>query len=285
MQYNAIAVFYLRPTKHIIRTFYVSYSLNVSAYRNFCRLISNRTRNEHSHTERNKMKLNFCSHLISLMGTFRAAEGEAEVVWRVKMPMLPLLQLLCALHIFRLLWLLCFSQTLFFLKEDLPILFFDFLSSQLHVYRPKCIINHYIVLHICVSSMLFFVYLRLCPLLYVSCCVSFFPDSLNYAHISLFKWLFNKILCKLFSDSGGTVLAKNRTAPKELEFLIGNCISCWENVASHIQYCVWLCACTWANLFTEVHIFLRVCIIWMVCPKYADIFINDCIEIAAVDVV
>lgn len=30
-------------TKHIIRTFYVSYSLNVSAYRNFCHLISNRT--------------------------------------------------------------------------------------------------------------------------------------------------------------------------------------------------------------------------------------------------
>lgn len=40
VQYNANAVFYLRLTKHIIRTFYVSYSLNVSGHRNFCRLIS-----------------------------------------------------------------------------------------------------------------------------------------------------------------------------------------------------------------------------------------------------
>lgn len=36
-------LFYLRLTKHIIRTFYMSYSLNVSGCRNFCRLISNRS--------------------------------------------------------------------------------------------------------------------------------------------------------------------------------------------------------------------------------------------------
>lgn len=65
MQYNAIAVFYLRPTKHIIRTFYVSYSLNVSERSNFCRLIFNPSRNEHFAPTVTKMKLNFYSHLIS----------------------------------------------------------------------------------------------------------------------------------------------------------------------------------------------------------------------------
>lgn len=64
---NTMRFFYLRPTKHIIRTFYVSYSLNVSGCRNFCHLISKKQkhRNEHSLTERNEMKLNFYSHLIS----------------------------------------------------------------------------------------------------------------------------------------------------------------------------------------------------------------------------
>lgn len=109
------------------------------------------------------MKLNFCSHLISEMGRLQEMGVKR---WCCVRHSATATILLYTTHISASMAALFHRQSS---KEDLPILFFDFLNSQLHVcvYRPKCIFYKPLYALYVKAVRYFSPHLHLCPFLCV----------------------------------------------------------------------------------------------------------------------